>query len=151
MRCGFPNHRRSSPVSCKPLSGQSPNRPESTETTGGGYRVRAQTRNGTGKHGGEPQPGLVIPAPPTDEEKASYAWRPLPFLATCLTLSALCVVVAQAWMEINYPVTIPFAIYTVTYFLYQAVSIPVNFAGRNFDLTAHELRAMTWQPRRFPD
>jgi cellulose synthase (UDP-forming) len=102
-----------------------------------------------GRH--QPQPGLVIPAPPTDDEKASYAWRSLPFLTTCLTLSALCVIVAQAWMEINYPVTIPFAIYTVTYFLYQAVSIPVNFTGRNFDLTAHELRAMTWQPRRYPD
>jgi cellulose synthase (UDP-forming) len=113
--------------------------------------VRAQTRNETGEFGGEPQSGLVIPAPPTDEEKASYAWQSQPFLATCLTLSALCVVVAQAWMEVNYPVAIPFAIYTVTYFLYQAVSIPVNFAGRNFDLTAHELRSMTWQPRRYPD
>jgi cellulose synthase (UDP-forming) len=96
-------------------------------------------------------PGLVIPAPPTDEEKGCYAWRSLPFLTGCLIVSVLCVVLAQVWMEVNYPITAPFAIYTVIYILYQALSLPVNFTGRNFDLTAHELRTIAWQPKRYPD
>jgi len=96
------------------------------------------------------QPGLVIPLSPTNEEKASYAWRSVPFLAGFLTVSALCVVVAQAWMEYNYPITLPFAIYTVTYLAYQGLSLPVNYTGGNFDLATHELRVISWQPKRYP-
>ncbi len=53
-------------------------------------------------------------------------------------------------MEYNYLITLPFALYTATYFVYQALSIPVNYTGGNFDLAAHELRVITWQPRRYP-
>jgi cellulose synthase (UDP-forming) len=96
------------------------------------------------------KPGTFIPAPPDDEEKRSYAWRSLPFLAGALTVSALCVITAQAWFELRNPIALPFAVYTLTYLVYQALSIPVNFTGRNFDLTGHEYRVMTWQPRAYP-
>ena len=43
-----------------------------------------------------------------------------------------------------------FAVYTVIYLLYQAVSLPVNFAGRSFDLTAHKCVVTAWRPGRYP-
>jgi len=95
--------------------------------------------------------GPELPAAPTDEEKFSYSWRSLPFLTTAIAVSALCVIVAQAWLEVRYPIARPFALYTLAYLLYQLVSIPVNFTGKNFDLEAHELRVMTWRPRHYPD
>ncbi|HEX4092065.1 MAG TPA: glycosyltransferase family 2 protein [Trebonia sp.] len=101
--------------------------------------------------GGQGPARIELPAAPTDEEKASYAWRSLPYLTTAITVSALCVIVAQAWLEVRYTIAIPFAIYTVPYFLYQTLSIPVNFGGRSFDLEAHELRVMTWKPGGYPD
>jgi cellulose synthase (UDP-forming) len=94
---------------------------------------------------------LVVPEPPDDDEKASYAGRPLPFLATGLALSALCVIVSQVWMEISYPVLAVFCWYTVIFIAYQAMSVPVNFAARSFDLPAHVLRVRTWRPARYPD
>ncbi len=93
---------------------------------------------------------LVTPEPPDDEEKASYAWRSLPFLTAALCVSAACIVIAQAWMEVRFVIALPFAFYTLTYLIYQAVSIPVNFAGTNFDLDAHERRVRRWWPYRYP-
>ncbi|HEY1622618.1 MAG TPA: cellulose synthase catalytic subunit [Streptosporangiaceae bacterium] len=93
----------------------------------------------------------VLPAAPGDTEKASYAWRSLPLLAGAITMSALCVITAQAWFEARYLIALPFAVYTVAYLVYQVLSIPVNFTGRDFNLDDHELRVMTWQPRRYPD
>jgi cellulose synthase (UDP-forming) len=103
--------------------------------------------------GGQGSGQIELPSAPTDEEKASYAWRSLPFLTSAITMSALCVVVAQAWLEVRYPIAIPFALYTVPYLLYQCLSIPVNFGGRSFDLEEHELRVMAWRPAsgRYPD
>ncbi len=103
--------------------------------------------------GGDNGRSLVPPAAPTDEEKASYAWRSLPFLTTALTVSAFCIIGAQLWMEVRYVIALPFMIYTLAYLAYQVLSIPVNFTGRSFDLAAHELRVMTWRPasRFYPD
>lgn len=95
--------------------------------------------------------GPELPSAPTDEEKASYAWRSLPFLTTALAVSAFCTIVAQAWLEIRYPIAIPFAVYTLAYLIYQAISLPVNFTGKNFDLETHELRVMNWKPLSYPD
>ena len=50
---------------------------------------------------------LVLPVPPDDHEKASYSGRSLPFLATALAVSAVCIVVAQVWMEIRHPMSWP--------------------------------------------
>ena len=43
-----------------------------------------------------------------------------------------------------------FAAYTLIYLIYQAVSLPVNFAGRSFDLAAHKSLVAAWRPRRYP-
>jgi cellulose synthase (UDP-forming) len=96
------------------------------------------------------RPGIVLPAPPDDEEKASYAWRSLPLLTSALTVSSACVIAAQVWFEYRNPIALPFAAYTLIYLIYQAVSLPVNFTGGDFDLAAHELRVMTWRPWRYP-
>lgn len=95
--------------------------------------------------------GLVLPEPPDEHEKASYAWGSLPFLASALALSALCVIVAQLWMEISHPILAIFSWYTAIFVIYQALSVPVNFAGRSFDLTAHVLKVRSWRPARWPD
>jgi cellulose synthase (UDP-forming) len=96
------------------------------------------------------RPGAILPAAPSDEEKASYAWRSLAFLTTAITVSAVAVTVAQAWLEVKYIIATPFAIYTAAYFAYQVLSIPVNFTGRSFDLEEHELTVMAWDPERYP-
>ncbi len=93
---------------------------------------------------------VVLPHPPSNDEKSSYAWRSLPFLAAALCVSAVCLITAQAWLEIRETIMVGFAGYTVLYFAYQALSLPVNFAGRSFDLTEHEARVKAWQPRTYP-
>ena len=94
---------------------------------------------------------LVLPAPPDDAEKSSYAVRSLPYLTTALTISLVFVLLAQVLFEVRNPeITWPFIFYTVTYFVYQAVSLPVNFAGRSFDLEAHLARVAAWRPGSYP-
>jgi cellulose synthase (UDP-forming) len=95
--------------------------------------------------------GPVLPGPPDDIEKASYGWRSLPFLTSALVVSAACVIASQVWMEAQHPLLLVFAGYTAVYFAYQAISLPVNFCGTGFDLTAHVLRVKGWQPARWPD
>jgi cellulose synthase/poly-beta-1,6-N-acetylglucosamine synthase-like glycosyltransferase len=95
--------------------------------------------------------GLVLPEPPDDHEKASYGWRSLPFLATALAVSATCIIVSQVWMEVSHPVLAIFCGYTLVYGAYQVLSLPVNFGGGSFDLTAHVLRVRAWRPPRWPD
>jgi cellulose synthase (UDP-forming) len=99
--------------------------------------------------------GHVLPVPPDDAEKHSYAWRSLPLLATPLLISALCLIVAQVWFEVRYATILPFAVglfaaYTLIYFIYQVVSLPVNYAGHSFDLSAHRSLVTAWRPRRYP-
>jgi cellulose synthase (UDP-forming) len=99
--------------------------------------------------------GHVLPDPPGDAEKYSYAWRSLPFLATALFISAVCLIVTQAWFEIRNAPILPFlvavfAAYTAIYLLYQAVSLPVNFAGRSFDLARHREFVAAWRPGSYP-
>ena len=94
--------------------------------------------------------GLVLPESPDDLEKVSYAWRSLPFITTALMLSSLCVIAAQLWLEIRNPVALPFIIYTGLFLIYQAISLPVNFIGRGFDMTGHLRKVASWCPRDLP-
>jgi cellulose synthase (UDP-forming) len=41
-------------------------------------------------------------------------------------------------------------IFTATYVIYQAISLPVNFTGRGFDLAAHQERVRSWRPVSYP-
>ena len=101
-------------------------------------------------HGRHRPTGPVLPAAPGEAEKNSYAWRSLPFLTGAIIMSAVCVIVAQAWFEARYLIALPFAVYTVAYTAYQLLSIPVNFTGGNFDLDEHNIRVESWWPLHYP-
>ena len=93
---------------------------------------------------------IVLPHSPDDTEKLSYSWRSLPFLTTAITVSTLCVIVAQVWFELDNTFALPFLLYTGMFLIYQAIAIPVNFAGRGFDLARHAQRVAEWQPAAYP-
>jgi cellulose synthase (UDP-forming) len=94
--------------------------------------------------------GLVLPAPPDDQEKYSYVERNLPYLATVLAIGAACLIVSQLTFEAHTPASWPFLAFTLTYLIYQGISLPVNFAGRGFDLAAHQARVASWRPPVLP-
>jgi cellulose synthase/poly-beta-1,6-N-acetylglucosamine synthase-like glycosyltransferase len=93
---------------------------------------------------------LVLPAPPDDDEKYAYIQRNLPYLTTVLVIGATCLVVSQLRFEFQDLALLPFLVFTGTYIIYQMISLPVNFAGRGFDLTAHQARIQAWQPLSYP-
>jgi cellulose synthase/poly-beta-1,6-N-acetylglucosamine synthase-like glycosyltransferase len=93
---------------------------------------------------------IVLPHSPDDTEKLSYSWRSLPFLTTAIVVSTLCVIGAQVWFELRNAFALPFLLYTFMVVVYQAIAIPVNFAGRGFDLLMHARRVSEWQPEAYP-
>jgi cellulose synthase (UDP-forming) len=93
---------------------------------------------------------VVLPETPDDFEKASYTWRSLPFLTTALTFSSICVITAQVWFEIRHVIALPFLAYTGLFLIYQIISLPVNFAGKSFDMAWHNRKVMSWCPQHLP-
>ena len=93
----------------------------------------------------------MLPQPPDERDKSSYAWRPRPLPAIAASISALPIVIAQFWLEISHPALAIFAWCTVVYLAYQAVTIPMTLACRGFDAGAHSERVRRWQPTRHPD
>src|SRR5207245_126259 len=104
---------------------------------------------GAGRHRG-PASNLVLPKPPTDEEKYLYIHRNLFFLATTMVIGASTLIISQVDFETHNPLPWPFLVFTVTFLGYQVISLPVNFTGSGFDLAAHELRVRTWNPVWYP-
>ncbi len=96
------------------------------------------------------EPCLVLPSAPDDDEKYAYIHRNLFYLATILTIGAGCLVISQVRFEAHDPVPWPFMAFTASYFIYQVISLPVNFTGRGFDLAAHEARVRAWRPPSYP-
>ena len=92
----------------------------------------------------------MLPKPPDDEEKHLYIHRNLFFLATTMVIGASTVIISQVDFETHNPLPWPFVVFTVTFFAYQVISLPVNFTGSGFDLAAHELRVRTWNPVWYP-
>jgi cellulose synthase (UDP-forming) len=93
---------------------------------------------------------LIVPPLPDDAEKVGYVERNLGYLTTILIIGAGCLSISQLRFESGDPLLWPFALLTVTYIAYQAISLPVNFAGRGFDLAAHQARVATWCPPAYP-
>jgi cellulose synthase (UDP-forming) len=93
---------------------------------------------------------LVLPEPPDDDEKYAYIQRNLPYLTTTLLVGAISLIVSQVRFELQDLVLSPFLLFTATFVVYQAISLPVNFAGRGFDLAAHRKRIETWEPVTYP-
>jgi cellulose synthase (UDP-forming) len=94
--------------------------------------------------------GMVLPAPPDDAEKYSYVARDLPYLATILVIGSACLVVSQLRFELYAPAGWLFMIFTATYVVYQVISLPVNFTGRDFDIAAHQALVGDWRPGVYP-
>ncbi|HEY7920824.1 MAG TPA: cellulose synthase catalytic subunit, partial [Streptosporangiaceae bacterium] len=97
------------------------------------------------------RPGLVPPLPPDDDEKHLYIQRNLPYLATVILIGSICLIVSQLRLETADLALSPFLLFTATYVAYQAISLPVNFAGAGFDLAAHQARVAAWHPPAYPD
>jgi cellulose synthase (UDP-forming) len=93
---------------------------------------------------------LILPRPPDDTEKYAYVQRNLPYLTTILCIGAACIIISQVRLEAHNPVLWPFMIFTASYICYQAITLPVNFAGAGFDLAAHQARVRAWQPLCYP-
>jgi cellulose synthase/poly-beta-1,6-N-acetylglucosamine synthase-like glycosyltransferase len=96
-------------------------------------------------------PHLVLPEPPDDEEKLSYVQRNLPYLTTALVIGSACLIISQIRFELHDLALLPFLLFTGTYIIYQMISLPVNFAGRGFDLASHQARIAAWRPSSYPD
>jgi cellulose synthase (UDP-forming) len=94
---------------------------------------------------------MVTPPPPDDEEKYSYIQRNLPYLTTVILIGSCCLAFSQFRFEAHDLALSPFLAFTATYVIYQATSLPVNFAGAGFDLVAHQARVQSWQPDCYPD
>jgi cellulose synthase/poly-beta-1,6-N-acetylglucosamine synthase-like glycosyltransferase len=92
----------------------------------------------------------VLPRPPDDNEKYSYVQRNLPYLTIVLVIGAGCLIFSQLRFETHDLVLAPFLLFTAAYVIYQAISLPVNFAGRGFDLAAHTARVRAWHPPSYP-
>jgi len=82
--------------------------------------------------------GLVPPQPPDDDEKYLYIQRNLPYLTTVILIGSICLIVSQLRLETEDLALSPLLLFTATYVVYQAISLPVNFAGAGFDLAAHQ-------------
>jgi cellulose synthase (UDP-forming) len=93
---------------------------------------------------------LVPPRPPSEDEKYAYIQRNLPYLTTSLVIGAGCLIISQLRFEAHNPALWPFVIFTAIYIVYQVISLPVNFAGRGFDLAGHETRIRAWRPTGYP-
>jgi cellulose synthase (UDP-forming) len=93
---------------------------------------------------------LVPPRPPSEDEKYAYIQRNLPYLTTSLVIGASCLIISQLRFEAHNPALWPFVIFTAIYVVYQVISLPVNFAGRGFDLAGHETRIRAWRPSGYP-
>ena len=97
------------------------------------------------------QSHLVPPQPPDDDEKYSYVQRNLPYLTTVILIGSCCLIISQIRFETQDLVLLPFLLFTGIYVVYQAISLPVNFAGAGFDLAAHQARIAAWHPPSYPD
>jgi cellulose synthase/poly-beta-1,6-N-acetylglucosamine synthase-like glycosyltransferase len=100
---------------------------------------------------------LVLPEPPDDAERDSFAPRALPYLASALICSNACIILAQGLLEARHMSTLggilivsPFAMCTLLFTVYQLITIPVNFIGSGFDAVQHRQVVRSWRPARYP-
>src|SRR6202012_3189815 len=74
-----------------------------------------------------------------------------PYLTTVILLGSVCVIISQLRVELHDLVLAPFAIFTALYVIYQAISLPVNFAGDGSARAAPTERARGGRPAAYPD
>ena len=106
---------------------------------------RALQRRFLAQRGGE----LVLPQPPTDEEKYTYIERHLPYLASVMLLGFLAATISQLWFETTSGWW-PFGVFTFVCTMSFGIALPLSFTGRDFDIEDHKSRIKAWLPSRYP-
>lgn len=105
-------------------------------------------RSGRGRHR---RYGLGLPAPPTDEEKKSYADRNIALIIRTSLASFGALLMSQARFVFLNPVLtwsfLPFLTFTVVYYV---LSLTVNAGTRGFDQAAHVESVSAWHPASYP-
>jgi cellulose synthase (UDP-forming) len=99
--------------------------------------------------GRQAPPGL-LPVPPSDTEKYSYAERRLWVLTLSSLVSIVCLVVSQFRLAASTPLLwlfAPFLAFTVLYYL---VSLRVNLFSRDFEMAQHRRLVGDWRPDTYP-
>ncbi|MCP3819926.1 glycosyltransferase [Streptomyces sp. A3M-1-3] len=92
----------------------------------------------------------VLPQPPDDQEKHSYAGRRLWVLTGSSLISVGCLAVSQFRQVQSSPwlwVFLPFLVFTLLYYL---TSLRVNAFTTDFDLAEHRRLVRDWHPVRYP-
>ncbi|MFE2425541.1 glycosyltransferase family 2 protein [Streptomyces sp. NPDC059373] len=117
----------------------------------GGHRAHGQSagRRRAAERARAPQLGL-LPQPPSDGEKYSYARRYLWVLTISSVISFVCLTFSQYKLAQSNPLVwllAPMLVFTVIYYL---ISLRVNGFTRDFDLKAHKLLVREWRPRVYP-
>ena len=88
--------------------------------------------------------------PPDDDEKYIYIKRNLGYLTVVVTLGFVAATASQLWFEYSSGMW-PFMIFTAVGVASFGLSLPLSFAGRGFDLPAHQRRVGAWAPDIYPD
>lgn len=100
---------------------------------------------------GSQQKGLpLLPVPPTDTEKYSYADRNLALIVRASLFSFGSLLISQGrFLVTAKPLIIfaPFLAFTVVYYL---ISLCVNLGTRGFDMASHRALVRAWQPASYP-
>ena len=93
---------------------------------------------------------LILPEPPSDDEKYMFVERHLGVLLvssvvslSCLTVSVAHLVLIRPWLWI----LVPYFSFLLIYYL---LSLRVNLPSRNFDLRTHQSMVASWTPNSYP-
>ncbi|MFI5618830.1 glycosyltransferase family 2 protein [Streptomyces sp. NPDC051567] len=96
-------------------------------------------------------PQGLLPLPPTDREKYTYAKRHLWVLTLSSLISFCCLTASQLNLTRSTPllwVYAPLLFFTVVYYL---TSLRVNAFSRDFDIRRHRRLVRAWRPEVHPD
>ena len=95
-------------------------------------------------------PGLVLPNPPSLDEKDGFLRRDLAILVCASVLSMAMLVVSQVhFLELSpwLLIFVPYLAFTVVYFL---ISLLISLRSRDFDVISHRRLVAEWKPARYP-
>ncbi len=97
----------------------------------------------------ESQQPLVLPSPPTDEERDSYFRRNVWVLVACGVLATLCLAWATVRMTISHHGMIVLLPISLTTFASVLVSYALFAKTRDAKLSRHRNQTLTWNPDRY--
>ena len=102
---------------------------------------------------GPPRAGaatLVLPHPPSNDERVAYVDRRLPILLLSSVISLACLTASQVRLVTHQPLLwllIPYLLFILVYYV---VSLRINLPSRNFDVGIHDALVTTWSPPEYP-